>query len=165
MLTASQHDCNDCTRDSLLLYIHVVFLTFWLLSLRSRIQNQKLQERAVQSISPANWQTVIWREKKKGVGVVLDTTAVEREGGREGQGQAAYSSRQWAGQRRHRCCIPAVCSAALGASCVNRHLTYHTMLSTWNAENINQVGPSQRGLGGGKSFKPLGDAGAGRTQL
>ncbi|CBJ28964.1 expressed unknown protein [Ectocarpus siliculosus] len=34
------------------------------------------------------------------------------------------------------------------------------MLSTWNAENINQVGPSQRGLGGGKSFKPLGDAGS-----
>ncbi|CAM9508145.1 unnamed protein product [Ectocarpus sp. 4 AP-2014] len=34
------------------------------------------------------------------------------------------------------------------------------MLSTWNAENINQVRPSQRGLGGGKSFKPLGDAGS-----
>ncbi|CAM9961268.1 unnamed protein product, partial [Ectocarpus sp. 12 AP-2014] len=34
------------------------------------------------------------------------------------------------------------------------------MLSTWNAENINQVRPSQRGLGGGKSFKPLGDTGS-----
>ena len=31
------------------------------------------------------------------------------------------------------------------------------MLSTWNAENINHLGPSQRG--GSKSFKALGDGG------
>lgn len=35
------------------------------------------------------------------------------------------------------------------------------MLRTWNAENINQVGPTQRS--GSKGFKALGDAGEGRT--
>lgn len=35
------------------------------------------------------------------------------------------------------------------------------MLRTWNAENINQMGSPQRGLGGGpKARKALGDAGA-----
>lgn len=33
------------------------------------------------------------------------------------------------------------------------------MLSAWNDENVNQVGPTQRGLGGGKSSRALGDAG------
>ncbi|CAM9115876.1 unnamed protein product [Hapterophycus canaliculatus] len=34
------------------------------------------------------------------------------------------------------------------------------MLSVWNDENVNQVGPTKRGLGGGKSLKTLGDAGS-----
>ncbi|CAM9133027.1 unnamed protein product [Scytosiphon promiscuus] len=38
------------------------------------------------------------------------------------------------------------------------------MLRAWNDENVNQVGPTQRGLGGGKSLKALGDAGLGSSE-